>query len=242
VSVAEQGVSAVCVLGALLLVLGCVEPGERGQCHLLEPVREDRELIRAIREAIERNVSPERIETVIGTRAILNTLRENHRRELTNSDIGEDKDERGTMEDISIMKGAEHVVMWARIGKPGRVVAACWLEDRRVVLVFGRFLTPERLSVIRVARETSILTSGHAAARPSLSAARRTVARALRCRGVRNAIRSRTSRGSMLRPVRGCDDSRSRQRCQPQANRSRITGINQEADNERSFNRKGMKR
>ena len=96
----------------------------------------DAELVERVAAAASRSVKPGDVESYVGIKAALNTLRDGDRAALQVTDLGQDDLDKTPIPDYT---SAEEVIFWIRPVHTGvtRVVGILWFHDGKCQLFFG---------------------------------------------------------------------------------------------------------
>lgn len=102
---------------------------------------DERALLTALREAAAQHVKPDRVEEVVGRRALINTRRKPGREALKLADIAADPE---CQTDLPDLGGAMDVVYWNRrwTRETVKIAGLVWHRDGRIELFCGLVYPP----------------------------------------------------------------------------------------------------
>jgi hypothetical protein len=101
----------------------------------------DQKLVKAIQAAIEKELEPGKVESSVGTKATLNTIRKGDADTLSGADIVADRDAGPAMGDRDAIS---HVAYWIRPvdSRNPRLVGIVWPKNGKPRIFFGELLPP----------------------------------------------------------------------------------------------------
>ena len=107
-----------------------------------DPKTKDEKLVAAIKSAIEKDLSPDKVEDAVGAKATLNTIRKEDRGSFSRADIIPDPDRKPALPDRDSL---QWVAYWVRPveGRNPKLVGIFWpKKDAKPQIFFGEILPP----------------------------------------------------------------------------------------------------